>query len=153
MNVKFHKTLKSAAISSLLASGAVAASLISAEPAKAQFIGVESQSRVSAAVTSILSNGVTNSFAAEIVFPETAAVSNGVLDLEITYAVPSDDNSQVVIEAANMTAGVTDLSLVDLQTVEAATARAIDAATDAIRFGDIIGIVQQWQSGGSAALD
>jgi hypothetical protein len=38
-------------------------------------------------------------------------------------------------------------------TVEAATARAINTAAGATRFGDIIGIVKSWQSGGSAALD
>jgi hypothetical protein len=38
-------------------------------------------------------------------------------------------------------------------TVEAATARAIDSAETAAQYGDIIGIVKSWQSGGSAALD
>ena len=38
-------------------------------------------------------------------------------------------------------------------TIQAAIARAIDTAINDHRFGDIIGIVKSWQSGGSAALD
>jgi hypothetical protein len=150
MNAKSHKTLKAAAISSLLAGGAVAASFISAEPAKAQFIGAESQSRVSAAVTNILSNDATNSFAVEMVFPDKDVRLEGDLDLTITYGVPSDDVSQVAITNVTMDATT---STYTATTVEAATARAIDTAADAAKFGDVIGIVKQWQSGGSAALD
>ncbi|MBD2293177.1 TEK-like protein [Anabaena sphaerica FACHB-251] len=150
MNAKSNKTLKAAAISSLLAGGAVAASFISAEPAKAQFIGADSQSRVSGAVTSVLTNGVTNSFAAEVVFPEQSIASTGALTISATYASVGSDASQIAITTANMSAGTATYSA---STVEAATARAIDSAEGATRFGDIIGIVKQWQSGGSAALD
>ncbi|AFZ58966.1 TEK-like protein [Anabaena cylindrica FACHB-243] len=150
MNAKSNKTLKAAAISSLLAGGAVAASFISAEPAKAQFIGADSQSRVSGAITSVLSNDVTNSFAAEMVFPEQSIASSGTVTISATYATVSADVSQVAITTANMSAGTATYSA---STVEAATARAIDSAEAATRFGDIIGIVKSWQSGGSAALD
>ena len=141
MNGEFHKTLKSAAIYCLVASGAVAASFISAQPAQAQ-------SRVSTAVTNTQSNNATNSFAAEMVF-SGGDISNGELDLSLTYSTVGD-GSQLVITAANMSAGQLGTGAV---TLEAATARAIDTAAGGGRFGDVIGIVQQWQSGGSAALD
>jgi hypothetical protein len=150
MSAKSNKTSKAAAIASLLAGGAVAGSFISAEPAKAQFIGADSQSRVSGAVTSVLSNGVTNSFAAEIVFPQDNYASTGQLDINVTYAGVGTDPSQVAITAANFSAANASFAA---STVEAATARAIDAAQAATRYGDIIGIVKSWQSGGSAALD
>lgn len=151
MNAKSNKTLKAAAISSLLAGGAVAASFISAEPAKAQFIGQDSQSRVSAAVTNVISNTTTNSFAAEMVFPEKDFASNGTLNIQLTYsAVNPADASQVAITNVSMSASNATYSAT---TVEAATARAIDAAKTAGQYGDVIGIVKQWQSGGSAALD
>ncbi len=150
MSVKSNKTLKAAAISSLLAGSAVAASFISAEPAKAQFIGAESQSRVSAAVTSILSNDNTNSFAAEIVFPESSIASTGALELDLTYATIGTDVSQIAIVNASMSAAT---AIYSASTVEAATARSIDLAATSSRFGDVIGIVKSWQSGGSSALD
>lgn len=150
MSVESNKTLKAAAISSLLAGGAVAASFISAEPAKAQFIGTDSQSRVSTAVTSILSNGVTNNFAAEIVLPDKDFAFTGAVGLTLAYATVADDVSQVAITGASLSAANATYSAT---TVEAATARAVDAAIAATRNGDIIGIVKSWQSGGSSALD
>ncbi|MDB9500998.1 TEK-like protein [Nodularia spumigena] len=150
MSVESNKTLKAAAISSLLAGGAVAASFISAEPAKAQFIGADSQSRVSTAVTSILSNGVTNNFAAEIVLPDKDFVFTGAVGLTLTYATVAADVSQVAITGASLSAANATYSA---STVEAATARAVQAAIAATQNGDIIGIVKSWQSGGNAALD
>ncbi|TAF07147.1 MAG: TEK-like protein [Nostocales cyanobacterium] len=150
MSAKSNKTLKAAAISSLLAGGAVAVSFISAEPAKAQFIGADSQSRVSGAVTSVLANGVTNSFAAEIVFPQDDIASSGLLQVSVSYASVAADPSEVAITGASFSAGNTTYTA---STVEAATARAIDDAATSSRYGDVIGIVKQWQSGGSAALD
>ncbi|MBK1988948.1 TEK-like protein [Sphaerospermopsis aphanizomenoides BCCUSP55] len=150
MDAKSNKTSKAAAIASLLAGGAVAGSFISAEPAKAQFIGADSQSRVSAAVTSVLSNGVTNSFAAEIVFPEQSIASTGVASVGVNYATIGADASQLAITSASIGAATAAYSAA---TVEAATARAIDAAKNLSQYGDVIGIVKSWQSGGSAALD
>ncbi len=143
-----NKVLKAAAIASLLAGGAVAGSFINAESAQAQT--ADSQSRVSGALTSVLSNGVTNSFAAEVVLPQNDYVSSGTVTLSATYATVGTDVSQLVITTASMSAANASYSA---STVEAATARAINTAAGATRFGDIIGIVKSWQSGGSAALD
>ena len=143
-----NKVLKAAAIASLLAGGAVAGSFINAESAQAQ--AADSQSRVSGALTSVLTNGVTNSFAAEVVLPQNDYVSTGAVTINATYAAVGTDASQLAITAANMNAANSSYSG---STVEAATARAIDAAKTATRFGDVMGIVKSWQSGGSAALD
>jgi hypothetical protein len=150
MQVKFNKTLKATAITALLAVGAVAGSFINAESAKAQVVAADSQSRVSGALTSVLSNGVTNSFASEVVFPQESIASDGTVTLNVTYTPPGADLSQFVITDATMTAGNTAYVA---STVEAATARAIDSAAGLVQYGDIIGIVKSWQSGGSAALD
>ncbi|GCL36867.1 hypothetical protein SR1949_19730 [Sphaerospermopsis reniformis] len=150
MKAKSNKTSKAAAIASLLAGGAVTGSFIAAEPAKAQFIGQDSQSRVSTAVTSVLTNGVTNSFAAEVVFPQDSIASTGVATVTVNYATIATDASQLVITSASINAATATFTA---QTVEAATARAVDAARSASRYGDVIGIVKSWQSGGSAALD
>ncbi|MFM6008100.1 MAG: TEK-like protein [Sphaerospermopsis kisseleviana] len=150
MKAKSNKTSKAAAIASLLAGGAVTGSFIAAEPAKAQFVGADSQSRVSAAVTSVLTNGVTNSFAAEVVFPQGDYVSTGAATVTVNYAAIGTDASQLAITSANINAANGTYAPT---TVEAATARAIDAAKNLSRYGDINGIVRSWQSGGSAALD
>ncbi|MBE9054568.1 TEK-like protein [Sphaerospermopsis sp. LEGE 08334] len=150
MSAKSNKTSKAAAIASLLAGGAVAGSFIAAEPAKAQFVGAESQSRVSAAVTSVLSNNVTNSFAAEVVFPQNDIQATGAATVTVNYASIGTDASQLAITSASINAAT---AVYTAQTVEAATARAINAAQGAGRYGDVIGIVKSWQSGGSAALD
>lgn len=141
---------KVSAIAFLLLGGAVTTSFIAGKPAYAQFIGTDSQSRVSAAVTSILSNGTTNSFASEIVFPQNSITPTGQLTLRINYGVVGHDPSQVTITKGNMYAGTTNYTD---KTIQAAIARAIDAALNDYRFGDIIGIVKSWQSGGSSALD
>jgi hypothetical protein len=151
MKTTSNKVLKAAAIASLLAGGAIAGSFISTESAQAQTTTVQaqdSQSRVSGALTSVLSNGVTNSFAAEIVFPQNDYVSNGTVSISISYATVNNDSSQVGIVSATMTAVG---STYTAKTVEAATARAIDAATTNNRFGDINGIVKSWR--GSNGLD
>ena len=144
MKTTSNKVLKAAAIASLLAGGAIAGSFISTESAQAQ----DSQSRVSGAVTNVLSNTVSNSFAAEIVFPQNDYVSNGTVSISISYATVNNDSSQVGIVSATMTAVG---SAYTAKTVEAATARAIDAATTNNRFGDINGIVKYWR--GSNGLD
>lgn len=146
MKTTSNKGLKAAAIASLLAGGAIAGSFISTESAQAQ----DSQSRVSGAVTNVLSNTVSNSFAAEIVFPQNDYVSNGTVSISISYATVNNDSSQVGIVSATMTAVGSTYAA---KTVEAATARAIDAAasTSANRFGDINGIVKSWR--GSNGLD
>ena len=151
MQAKSNKTLKATAITALLAVGAVAGSFINAESAKAQVVTADSQSRVSGALTSVLSNGVTNSFASEIVFPQESIASNGTVTLNVTYTPTGADLSQLLITAATMAAG--NINNYTAKTVEAATSRAIDEATGALRYGDIIGIVKSWQSGGSATLD
>ena len=151
MKTTSNKVLKAAAIASLLAGGAIAGSFISTESAQAQTTTVQaqdSQSRVSGALTSVLSNGVTNSFAAEIVYPQNDYVSDGTVSISISYATVNNDSSQVGIVSATMTAVG---SAYTAKTVEAATARAIDAATTNNRFGDINGIVKSWR--GSNGLD
>lgn len=143
MKATSKKVLKAAAIASLLAGGAVAGSFINAESAQAD----PQSSKVSGALTSVLSNGVTNSFAAEIVLPQESLASDGTVTLKATYAtVNSDDVSQVAITTASMSAG--QATNYTAQTVEAATARAIDDAISGTQNGDIIGIVKSFQSGG-----
>jgi hypothetical protein len=160
MKTTSNKVLKAAAIASLLAGGAIAGSFISTESAQAQTTTVQaqdSQSRVSGALTSVLSNDVTNSFAAEIVYPQNDYVSSGTVTLSVTYATvigttaTAGDISQVAITNAQMVGSAS--AYTSGKTVEAATARAIDAAasTSANRFGDINGIVKSWR--GSNGLD
>ena len=135
------KVLKAAAIASLLAGGAVAGSFINAESAQAD----PQSSKVSGALTSVLSNGVTNSFAAEVVLPQESIASTGAVTMNVTYSAVGDDASQLAITTANMNAGNTTY---EAQTVEAATARAIDTAAGTGQFGDVNGIVKSFQSGG-----
>jgi hypothetical protein len=145
MKTTSNKVLKAAAIASLLAGSAIAGSFISTESAQAQTTQ-DSQSRVSGALTSVLSNGSTNSFAAEIVYPQNDYVSDGKVIMNVTYtnvaATSTGDISQVAITNAQMTGSA---SAYTAKTVEAATARAIDAATTNNRFGDINGIVKSWR--------
>ena len=136
-----NKVLKAAAIASLLAGGTVAGSFINAESAQA---GPQS-SKVSGALTSVLSNGVTNSFAAEVVLPQDSIASTGAVTMNLTYASVGTDPSQLAITTANMSAATATYSAM---TVEASTARAIGSAASSSRFGDIIGIVKSFQGGG-----
>ncbi|AFZ58967.1 TEK-like protein [Anabaena cylindrica FACHB-243] len=150
MNTNCTHISKASVIAFLLVGIAVAASFIQEKPAQAQFIGTDSQSRVSAAVTSILSNGTTNSFASEIVFPQDSISPSGHLTLKIIYGAVGHDPSQVTIIKGNMNAGTVNYTD---NSIQSAIARAINSAINDYRFGDIIGIVKSWQSGGSAALD
>jgi hypothetical protein len=154
MNTNCSHASKTSLIPFCLLGGAVAASFIVTQPAQAQFIGANSQSRTSVAVSSTLSNGTTNNFASEIVFPENAISPNGQLSLRITYGPVNHDPSQAVITGVDLHAGSFNYTQNSIpSTVASAVARAIDAAIDNQRFGDIISLVRSWQSGGSAALD
>ncbi|HCQ21217.1 MAG: hypothetical protein AN481_11180 [Aphanizomenon flos-aquae LD13] len=145
MKTTSNKVLKAAAIASLLAGGAIAGSFISTESAQAQTNTVQaqdSQSRVSGAVTNTFSNGIANSFAAEIVYPQNNYAPSGTVSMNISYSTAGGDASKVVITGATMSGPVTTYSA---STVEAATARAIDGARTASRFDDVNGIVKSWR--------
>jgi hypothetical protein len=104
---------------------------------------------VSVALTNIQSNTNSQSFAAEIVAPETGVYftsASGTITA-VTLAATSDA-SQVRISSGTVSAGtVANVT----STVERSTANAIDTA--GVRTGDVIGIVKAWQGGGSSALD
>lgn len=145
MKTTSNKVLKAAAIASLLAGGAIAGSFISTESAQAQTNTVQaqdSQSRVSGAVTNTFSNGIANSFAAEILYPQNNYAPSGTVSMSISYGTAGGDASKVVITGATMSGPVTAYSA---STVEAATARAIDGARTASRFDDVNGIVKSWR--------
>lgn len=145
MKTTSNKVLKAAAIASLLAGGAIAGSFISTESAQAQTNTVQaqdSQSRVSGAVTNTFSNGIANSFAAEILYPQNNYAPSGTVSMSISYGTAGGDASKVVITGATMSGPVSTYSA---STVEAATARAIDGARTASRFDDVNGIVKSWR--------
>ncbi|MDS9398659.1 TEK-like protein [Aphanizomenon flos-aquae NRERC-008] len=145
MKTTSNKVLKAAAIASLLAGGAIAGSFISTESAQAQTTTVQaqdSQSRVSGAVTNTFSNGIANSFAAEILYPQNNYAPSGTVSMSISYGTAGGDASKVVITGATMSGPVTTYSA---STVEAATARAIDGARTDSRFDDVNGIVKSWR--------
>ncbi|MFN5593088.1 MAG: TEK-like protein [Aphanizomenon sp.] len=145
MKTTSNKVLKAAAIASLLAGGAIAGSFISTESAQAQTTTVQaqdSQSRVSGAVTNTFSNGIANSFAAEILYPQNNYAPSGTVSMSISYGTAGGDASKVVITGATMSGPVSTYSA---STVEAATARAIDGARTASRFDDVNGIVKSWR--------
>jgi hypothetical protein len=150
MNTNCSHTSTTSLIAFCLVAGAVTASFIVGKPAQAQFIGANSQSRTSVAVSSILSNGTTNNLASEIVFPENSISPNGQLSLRITYGAVNHDPSQAVITGVSFHAGSVNYTE---NSIPAAIARAIEVAINDQRFGDIISLVKSWQSGGSAALD
>jgi hypothetical protein len=150
MNTNCIHTSKASVVTFLLTGIAVTSLFISGKPVQAQSVGNNSQSRVSAVVTSILSNGTTNRFASEIVFPQGSISPSGDLTIKIIYGSVGNDPSQVAIIKGNMNAGTVNYPD---NTIQAAIARAIDTAINDHRLGDIIGIVKSWQSGGSAALD
>ena len=146
--------LQNVAKSALMVGGLAAAGLVSnAGEAQAQFQGAASQSRVSAAVTSILTNGnaaSTNSFAIEIVNPSTTYAFQSGAALAVTYAtvgIGTETNSAIV--TGSLTAAASTYSAA---TLEAATSRAIDGATAESQFGDVGGIVRAYQDG-TAVLD
>ena len=136
----------------ILAGGLAAAGVLSVgESAQAQFIGTASQSRVSAAVTSILTDGnnaATNSFAVEQVLP-TDYVFNGAVTVTVSY-VTQNINAQtlVAIESATLSA-INAVNSSTTLTVERATAAAISTASGAGQFGDVSGIVRAWTAGTS----
>lgn len=137
----------------ILAGGLAAAGVLSVgESAQAQFIGAASQSRVSAAVTSILTDGsaaATNSFAVEQVLPPSDYVFSGVVAVQVSYNTLNINAASIVaITAAQLTAPVVVNAGTQL-TVERATADAISTASGAGQFGDVSGIVRAWTAGTS----
>ena len=141
MKASSNQSLKAGVIASLLVGGAVAGSFINAGSAQAD----PQSSRASGALTSVLTNGVTNSFAAEVVLPQESIAFTGAVTMHVTYSTIGDDLSQLAITSANMSAGTATYSA---STVEAATARAIGSAVGSSQFGDVNGIVKAFQSGG-----
>jgi len=113
--------------------------------------GAENPS-ASVALTNILANTSSQSFAAEIVAPMTDQFFTSVTATVVyeNASAYSSDVSQFVIDTASISALSTNYTAT---TVETATANAINAAVTANRQGDVIGIVKAWQGGGSAALD
>ena len=137
----------------ILAGGLAAAGVLSVgESAQAQFIGTASQSRVSGATTSILTDGntaATNSFAVEQVLPAADYVFTGTVTVTVSYATQNINAQTVVaITAAQLTAPVVVNAGTQL-TVERATADAISTASGAGQFGDVSGIVRAWTAGTS----
>jgi len=139
----------------ILAGGLAAAGVLSAgESAQAQFIGATSQSRVSAALTSILTDGstaATNSFAVEQVLPASDYVFSSPITLTVSYGSQAVGMSNVVapvITSAQFSAAIAVNAGTQL-TVERATADAISKASGLSRFGDVSGIVRAWSAGTS----
>jgi hypothetical protein len=142
----------------ILAGGLAAAGVLSVgESAQAQFIGTASQSRVSAAVTSILTDGnaaATNSYAVEQVLPSSDYVFSSPITVTVSYAttilVGAGTAGAVtpVITSAQLSASIALNSGTQL-TVERATADAISQAAGADKFGDVSGIVRAWTAGTS----
>ena len=136
----------------ILAGGLAAAGVLSVgESAQAQFIGTASQSRVSGATTSILTDGntaATNSFAVEQVLPSSDYVFSSPISVQISYDTLDKDKNFVAITGAVLTATVEVNSGTQL-TVERATADAISQAAAASQFGDVSGIVRAWTEGTS----
>ncbi|CCH91332.1 conserved exported hypothetical protein [Microcystis aeruginosa PCC 9432] len=139
----------------ILAGGLAAAGVLSVgESAQAQFIGGTSQSRVSAAVTSILTDGntaATNSFAIEQVLPSSDYVFSGPITVNVAYASQAIGTAAVV--GVVITQGVLSATAVanasTTPSVERATAAAITAATAASLYGNVSGIVRAWTAGTS----
>ena len=139
----------------ILAGGLAAAGVLSVgESAQAQFIGATSQSRVSAALTSIITDGnvaATNSFAVEQVVPSSDYVFSGPITVQASYVSQAIGTASVV-GAVIGTAVLSASAVANASTtpsVERATAAAITAATAASRFGDVSGIVRAWTAGTS----
>jgi len=137
----------------ILAGGlAVAGVLVNGEKAQAQFIGTESQSRVSAAVTSILTDGnaaATNSFAIEKVLPSDDYIFSGAVQVQLSYQTQNINAQTVVAITSASFSSPEVLNASTKLTVERATANAISAADAASRYGDVSGIVRAWTSGTS----
>ena len=112
--------------------------------------GAENPS-VSVALTNIQSNLNSQSFAAEIVAPETGVYFSSA-SASISYTILGDtsDASQVRISLGTVSAGT---ALNTTSSVESSVTDAIVTANGDGRYGDVIGIVKAWQGGSSAALD
>ncbi|MDH6059787.1 TEK-like protein [Chrysosporum bergii ANA360D] len=134
MNTNAKKISKAAAIASLLAGGAVAGSFVAGQPAQAQIAN-----SASVAVTNILTNGNTVTFAGEMVMPEDSGVTlTGGMSLGLTYTANGGGDNYLLQSASfNISTKVTAV-----QSVAASTARAIDSALVGSRFGDIIGVLE-----------
>jgi hypothetical protein len=137
----------------ILAGGLAAAGVLSVgESAQAQFIGTASQSRVSAAITSILTDGnaaATNSFAVEQVLPSSDYVFSAPITLTVSYETLNINAASIVaISSAELSATV-EVNAGTQLTVERATADAISTASGAGQFGDVSGIVRAWTAGTS----
>jgi hypothetical protein len=130
----------------ILAGGLAAAGVLSVgESAQAQFIGTASQSRVSGATTSILTDGntaATNSFAVEQVLPADY-VFTGTVTVTVSYAT-QNINAQTVVAIESATLSAVNGSNAGQGSVERATAAAISAASGKGPFGDVSGIVRAW---------
>ncbi len=104
----------------------------------------------SVALTNIQSNSNSQSFAAEIVAPfanfEISAIGVTAGGLTYTNTITAD-TSQIFLTSANAQATI---AAFDANTVDAATARAIDGAVGATRYGDVIGIVSAYGNKGLA---
>jgi hypothetical protein len=136
----------------ILAGGLAAAGVLSVgESAQAQFIGTASQSRVSGATTSILTDGntaATNSFAVEQVLPAADYVFTGTVTVTVSYAT-QNINAQTVVAIESATLSAVNGSNAGQGSVERATAAAISAASGKGPFGDVSGIVRAWSAGTS----
>ena len=135
MNTNAKKISKAAAIASLLAGGAVAGSFVAGQPAQAQIAN-----SASVAVTNILSNGNTVTFAGEMVMPEDSGVTlTGQMSLGLTYTANAGGDNYL-LQSASFNVSLTTLNV---NSVAAATARAIDNAFEnGSRYGDIIGVLE-----------
>jgi hypothetical protein len=135
MNTNAKKISKAAAIASLLAGGAVAGSFVAGQPAQAQIAN-----SASVAVTNILTNGNTVTFAGEMVMPEDSGVTlTGQMSLGLTYTANAGGDNYL-LQSASFNVSTT---LGGVQSVAAATARAIDNAFEnGSRYGDIIGVLE-----------
>jgi len=111
--------------------------------------GAENPS-VSVALTNIQSNTNSQNFAAEIVAPETGAYFSSVVATVGFVAANTADSSQRFISSGTISAASVGNTT---SSVERSTARSIDNANTADRYGDVMGILKAWQGGGSPALD
>lgn len=122
------------------------------ESAQAQFAASASQSRLSVAVTSILTDGnaaATNSFAAEQILPSADYAYSSPAAITVEYTTQAiNAGTTVAITGVTMSAGAAVNASTQL-TVERATASAISSAAGASQFGDVSGIVRAWTEGTS----
>jgi hypothetical protein len=140
MDTNSKKLSQAAAIASLFAGGAGGGSFLAAQPAQAQ-----TANSASVAVTKILTNGNTVTIAGDVVMPEANSIVNGTVTLTLGYVQPDGVGSgNVMLGTATLNVGTLAAAegTAAVQSVAAATARAIDQALTQSRFSDIIGIVE-----------